>query len=136
MPLNRFNIFLADNYNKSEFRQITQLTNMKYGDARYPSPYNTSHFTFISDENGVANRYAGFFTTSRAGVDTIYVIDGQYLRNPDQIDLDTTLRMGKTSEPDSMFTFSITKDSAYVFPISNYQSGLLETKIAGDQRSG
>jgi len=132
MPLNRYNVFLADNYNKSEFRQITQLTNLPFGDARYPSQYNNSHFTFISDQNGVANRYAGFFSTARAGVDTIYVIDGQYLRNPDQIDLDTTLRRAKRSEPDSMFTFSITRDSAYVFPISNYQSGLLETKVAGD----
>ena len=31
-----------------------------------------------------------------------------------------------------MFTFSITNDSAYVFPLTNYQSSLKETKIAGD----
>lgn len=132
VPSNRFNIFLADNFNKSEFRQITQLTNMKYGDARYPMQYNTQHFTFISDENGVANRYAGFFTTRRAGIDTVYVIDGTVLRNPDPRDLDSTLRNAGKSEPDSVFAFSITNDSAYVFPISNYQSGLLETKVAGD----
>lgn len=132
VPSTRFNIFLADNYNRSEFRQITQLTNMKYGNARYPAQYNVQHFTFISDENGVSNRYAGFFSTRRAGIDTVYVIGSNVLRNPDQRDLDTTLRNAKKSEPDSMFTFSITNDSAYVFPISNYQSGLLETKIAGD----
>lgn len=132
MPMDRFNIFLADNFNKSEFRQITQLTNLKYGNARFPVQYNGQHFTFVSDENGIANRYAGFFSTQRAGVDTVYVIDGNYLRNPDQRDLDTTLRNARKDEPDSMFVFSITNDSAYVFPISNYQSGLLETKIAGD----
>jgi hypothetical protein len=132
VPTNRFNVFLADNYNKSEFRQITQLTNMKYGDARYPMQYNTQHFTFISDENGVSNRYAGFFTTERAGIDTVYVINGTVLRNPDYRDLDSTLRNAGKQEPDSVFTFSITSDSAYVFPISNYQSGLLETTIAGD----
>ena len=132
VPTNKFNIFLADNFNKSEFRQITQLTNMKYGEARYPMQYNTMHFTFVSDENGVSNRYAGFFTTRRAGVDTVYVINGNILRNPDRVDLDTTLRNAGKQEPDSVFAFSITNDSAYVFPISNYQSGLLETKIAGD----
>jgi hypothetical protein len=132
MPVNRYNIFLADNYNKAQFKQITQLTNMKYGDARFPAQYNVSHFTFISDENGVSNRYAGFFSTKKAGVDTVYVISGQLLRNPDQRDIDTTLRKAGKSEPDSMFTFSITNDSTYVFPISNYQSGLLETKVAGD----
>ena len=133
VPSDRFNIFLADNFNRSEFRQITQLTDMKYGDARYPMQYNTQHFTFIGNENGVSNRYAGFFTTQRAGVDTVYVIGNTVLRNPDDRELDTTLRNVGKSEPDSVFAFSITNDSAYVFPISNYQSGLLETKVAGDQ---
>ena len=132
VPTNRFNIFLADNFTKSEFRQITQLPNMKSGEARYPMQYNTQHFTFITDETGVSNRYAGFFTTKRAGIDTVYVINGNLLRNPDRVDLDTTLRNAGKLEADSVFAFSITNDSAYVFPISNYQSGLLETKIAGD----
>src|SRR5690606_36821705 len=94
--------------------------------------YNTLHLTFISNENGVSNRYAGFFTTQRAGVDTVYVIGNTILRNPDDRELDTTLRNAGKSEPDSVFAFSITNDSAYVFPISNYQSGLLETKATGD----
>ena len=132
IPPTRYNIFLADNYNKSEFRQITQLSNMKYGDARLPTQYNVSHFTFISDENGVANRYAGFFNTVRAGVDTIYVVGNDFLRNPDDRDLDSALKAWNKAEPDSIFAFSVTNDSAYVFPITNYQSGLLETKIAGD----
>jgi hypothetical protein len=37
----------------SEFKQISQLTDMKQGDARLPSQYNTSHFTFVSNENGL-----------------------------------------------------------------------------------
>ena len=132
IPPTRYNIFLADNYNKSEFRQITQLSKMKYGDARLPTQYNTSHFTFVSDENGVANRYAGFFSTERAGIDTIYVVGNDFLRNPDDKDLDSALKAWNKAEPDSVFGFSVTADSAYVFPITNYQSGLLETKIAGD----
>jgi hypothetical protein len=70
-PGNRYNIFLIDNWNKSEFKQITQMSRMKYGQARYPLQYNGNHFTFVSDENGIGNRYAGFFTTERAGLDTV-----------------------------------------------------------------
>ena len=132
IPPTQYNIFLADNYNKSEFRQITQLTHMKYGDARLPMQYNTSHFTFVSDENGVANRYAGLFSTARAGIDTIYVVGNDFLRNPDDQDLDSALRAWNKAEPDSVFAFSVTSDSSYTFPITNYQSSLLETKIAGD----
>lgn len=133
VPTNRYNIFLADNWNKSEFRQISQLTNMQYGDARFPMQYNTSHFTFVSDQTGIANRFAGFFHTQRAGVDTVFIVGDEILRNPNPQDLDSTLKAWGKNEPDSMFSFSMTKDSSYVFPITNYASNLLETKIAGDK---
>ncbi len=129
---NRYNVFLVDNWNKSEFKQISQLTHLKYGNARYPTQYNNFHFTFISDENGISNRYAGFFTTRRAGIDTVYRIGDEILHNPDPKELDSTLRANKETEPDSIYTFSITRDSAYVFALTNYQSGLSETKIAGE----
>lgn len=133
LPSNRFNIFLADNYNKSAFRQISQLTRLNYGNARYPMQYNAYHFTFISDENGIGNRYAGFFSTERAGIDSVYVVGDEFLRNPDDRELDSTLKAWGKSEPDSVFAFSVTNDTAYVFAITNYQSSLKETKIAGDE---
>jgi hypothetical protein len=129
---NRYNVFLVDNWNKSEFKQISQLTHLKYGNARYPTQYNNFHFTFISDENGISNRYAGFFTTRRDGIDTVYRIGDEILHNPDRQELDSTLRANKETEPDSIYTFSITRDSAYTFALTNYQSGLTETKIAGE----
>ncbi|MBS1567297.1 MAG: hypothetical protein JST39_23140 [Bacteroidetes bacterium] len=129
---NRYNIFLVDNWNRSEFKQITQLSRLKYGNARFPMQYNSSHFTYVSDENGIGNRWAGFFTTRRAGLDTVYKVGDDILHNPDREELDSTLRAHKVSEPDSMYTFAITKDSSYVFALTNYQSSLKETKIAGD----
>ncbi|MET0243512.1 MAG: hypothetical protein ABW174_08585, partial [Flavitalea sp.] len=133
VPNNRYNIFMIDNWNKTEFKQISQLTNMNYGTARFPTPYNTTHFTFISGDFGVANRYAGYFRTTRAGLDTVYVVADQILRNPEMKELDSTLQVYGKSKPDTVYSFQVTTDSAYVFPISNYQSALLETKIAGQQ---
>ena len=129
----RYNIFLVDNWNRSEFKQISQLTNLKFGNARFPVQYNTTHFTFVSDENGIGNRYAGFFNTRRAGVDTIYKVGTEVLRNPDYKELDSLLKASNKSQPDSVFAISITSDSAYVFPLTNYQSSLTETKIAGEK---
>lgn len=134
LPSNhRYNIFLVDNFNKSEFKQISQMSNLKYGNARFPAQYNVSHFTFAADENGINNRFAGFFTTERAGVDTIYRIGDDVLRNPEYKEIDSLLKVYDKTEPDTIFTFSITNDSAYVFPLTNYQSGLVETKAAGDK---
>ncbi|MES2881154.1 MAG: hypothetical protein V4676_03325, partial [Bacteroidota bacterium] len=88
----RYNIFLIDNWNKSEFKQISQLTNVKFGNARFPSQYQTTHFTFVSDENGIANRYAGFFKSERAGLDTLVYIGDEVLRNPPLKEVDSVLK--------------------------------------------
>lgn len=129
---NNFNIFMVDNWTKSEFRQITMLTNQPLGQARYPLQYNVNHFTFVSDANGIGNRYAGFFSTKRAGLDTIYRIGDQLLRNPDRIELDSTLKAWEKQTPDSIAYISLTADSTYTFPITNYQSSLQETRGSGD----
>ncbi len=134
LPGDRFNIFMVDNWNKSEFKQISQLTKMKQGNARYPSQYNSSHFTFVSNENGIANRYAGFFATERAGLDTLVYIGDEILHNPGQKEVDSLLKEWSKTDIDSVGFFSVTSDSTYVFPITNYQSGLLETRTAGDNQ--
>ena len=130
---NRFNIFLITDFgNKPELNQVTQLSNLKYGNARFPTQYNQNHFTFVSDENGIANRYAGFFTTKKTGLDTLVLIGDEILRNPSAKDVDSTLRVYKKTDVDSIAVVSVSEDSAYTFPLSNYPSGLAESRIAGD----
>jgi len=129
----RYNIFFVSDANaKAELNQITQLSNLKYGNARYPMPYNSSHFTFVSDENGVANRYAGFFTTKAAGLDTLVLIGDDILRNPSEKEVDSALRANKKTDIDSVAVVAVSQDSAYSFPLTNYESNLAETRVAGD----
>lgn len=134
LPARRYNIFLVDNWNKSDFKQISQLSNLQFGNARFPSQYNTSHFTFVSDENGINNRYAGFFRTERAGLDTLVFIGDEVLRNPPPTEVDSVLKEWSKTDIDSVGFVSITNDSAYTFPLTNYQSSLLETRVAGDNQ--
>jgi Tol biopolymer transport system component len=128
-----FNVFMVDYLNSSKNKQITQLTNLKYGNTSYPMGYNTNHFTFVSDENGVGNRWAGFFATQRNGLDTLYHIGDDMLRNASPKEIDSTLNAWQREKPDSISYFQVYKDSTYTFPITNYQSSLLETRIAGDK---
>ncbi|MEO7924064.1 MAG: hypothetical protein ABIR30_10315 [Chitinophagaceae bacterium] len=134
LPGKRFNIYLVDNWNKSDVKQLSKLTDLKFGNARFPSQYNQSHFTFISDENGVNNRYAGFFTTERAGLDTLVFIGDEMLRNPPKKEVDSLLKEWGKTDIDSVGFVSITNDSSYVFPLTNYQSSMLETRTAGDNQ--
>jgi len=128
-----FNVYMVDYLNNSKNKQITQLTNLKYGNASYPMGYNTNHFTFVADENGVGNRWAGFFATQRNGLDTLYHIGDDMLRNASPKEIDSTLNAWQREKPDSISYFQVYKDSTYTFPITNYQSSLLETRIAGDK---
>lgn len=134
LPARRYNIFLVDNWNKSEFKQISQLTSLRFGNARFPSQYNSYHFTFISDENGINNRYAGFFKTERAGLDTLVFIGDEVLRNPPVSEVDSLLKEWNKNDIDSVGFVSVTNDSSYVFPLTNYQSSMLETRTAGDNQ--
>ncbi len=134
LPGKQFNIYLVDNWNKAETKQISKLSDLKFGNARYPSQYNMSHFTFVSDENGINNRYAGFFTTEAAGIDTLVFIGDEMLRNPIGKDIDSVLKDWGKAAPDSVGYARVTLDSSYVFPITNYQSSLLETRTAGDNQ--
>jgi hypothetical protein len=99
--LNRYNVFLADYDEKAGFRQITQLTEMPFGNARFPMQYNVNHYTFVSDQNGVGNRYAGFFSTRADGIDTLVKIGDEILRNPSMKEIDSTLLAWDLPEPDS-----------------------------------
>ena len=130
---NKFNIFLITDYktNKTELNQLTQLTNLKYGNARDPAPYDNDHFTFVSDENGIGNRYAGFFSTKREGLDTLVIIGEEILRNPSVNEVDSTLKALNKTDVDSIAVVSVSSDSAYIFPLTNYANSLLETREAG-----
>ncbi len=130
---NHYNIFLVTDFgDKPELNQVTQLSHLKYGDARMPSQYNVNHFTFVSDENGIGNRYAGFFTTKKEGLDTLVLIGTDILRNPSTKEVDSALRVNKKTDVDSVAVVSVSSDSAYTFPITNYESRLYETRTAGD----
>ena len=91
-----------------------------------------NHFNFVSDENGIANRYAGFFKSERAGLDTLVYIGDEVLRNPPPSEVDSVLKDWGKDDIDSVGFFSVTLDSTYTFPLTNYQSSLLETRTAGD----
>jgi hypothetical protein len=132
LPNGRYNVYIVDDWNKSEFKRLSRLTDLKFGDARFPTQYNVNHFTFIADEQGVANRYAGFFNATAAGLDTLVYIGDEVLHNPVPREADSLLRAYNKSKPDSISFFRVTDDSSYVFPITNYESSVLESRISGD----
>ena len=120
---NGFNIFMITDFadNRPALNQITQLTNLKFGDARFPAQYNVNHFNFVSDLNGIGNRYAGFFATRSAGTDTLVIIGDDFLRNPSLPEIDSILAVQNKTDVDSIFVVAVSSDSTYTFPLTNYE---------------
>ncbi len=74
--------------------------------------------------------------SKRKGLDWIpwSFVGDEVLRNPSIKDVDSLLTEWNKTDIDSVGYVSITNDSAYVFPLTNYQSSLLETRTAGDNQ--
>jgi hypothetical protein len=61
-------IFAFDNINKSP--GLIRVTNTPTLDERYPADYDASHISYLSDVNGIRNRYIARFDSVIAYVDT------------------------------------------------------------------
>ena len=61
-------IFAFDNVTKS--RTLIRVTNTPHINESYPSDYDKEHITFLSDLNGIRNRYIATFDSTIAYVDT------------------------------------------------------------------
>lgn len=134
LPHHRYNVFLLSNWDQPEGRQITQLTDLKMGDARLPMQYTQGYFTFVGTQNGIANRYVGTFSAQSEGIDTLYYIGADVLHNPSQGELDSMLAAYGTQQADSVNMMALTQDSTYVFPLTNYADGITESYSAGQKQ--
>jgi hypothetical protein len=55
---------------KKDNRKLRRVTNTPLFDETYPMPVGTNQFSWLSDENGVSNRYVGYFDSTISFVDT------------------------------------------------------------------
>ena len=75
-----------------------------------------------------------FSVPKEPGLDTLVFIGDEVLRNPPLKEVDSLLKEWNKTDIDSVGYVSITNDSSYVFPLTNYQSSMLETRTAGDNQ--
>jgi hypothetical protein len=61
-PNNNFDIFYYDYVSKSN--ALRRITNTKEFNETNPVPYDSSSFAYLSDENGVVNRYAAYLDST------------------------------------------------------------------------
>jgi WD40 repeat protein len=66
---NNFDIFYYDYEGRSKL--LKRITNTAKFNEYQPMPYDSSNFAYLSDENGIVNRYAAHLDSTLSAVDTI-----------------------------------------------------------------
>lgn len=127
-----FNIFIADYAQPNVPHDISPLTFFKYADARYPSQYNSRAITFISDENGIQNRYIAEVNSRKDGLDTFYFVGDKRYHNIALDSLQILLKRHRVARYDSVKFVVRTKEETKSYPITNYKNNIIESRyIAG-----
>jgi hypothetical protein len=60
-----YTLTLTGNYKK-----LTRITNTPFADESYPTQTDSINFTYLSDENGIINRYKAYYDSAISYVDT------------------------------------------------------------------
>src|SRR6185295_199251 len=87
-----------------------------------------SLFCFLSDNNGIKNRYAGYFEKIFTGYDTTYYFRDSIVTKPkwnlDSLSAPTRAKLDSTDITEAY------KDTAYTFPITNYFDNIIEHDVS------
>lgn len=99
---------------------LTRVTNSATSIESGVEQLDDKYFTFLSDENGIRNRYAGYFEDEYLKRDTVVFFRDSVVRNPkwDFFNSDATI--------DSVRLRPVYKTTTYTLPITNYGYSIKE----------
>lgn len=120
MPQANFDIYFYDleAQNQSSSQTLVQLTNTPSINEKLPKQFNDKYFSYLSDQNGIYNRFAVAFDTVLARIDTVVYFPDSTIVNPDY-PLDSL-----TAQIDSIQINDVYKTVGKSYPLTNYQSNL------------
>jgi len=64
---NDFDIYVMNIYNKSK---LDRITNTPFANEKFPTSYNGKSYTYLSDKNGIYNRYISAYDSTISHIDT------------------------------------------------------------------
>lgn len=144
LPLNRFDIFFFDL--ESRDAELVRITRTPMFDERNPLGIDSTHFAFLSDENGIFNRQAGYLEPYLAyNQAVIFLKDGAEVKalddkNPGEwpiervleflAPVDTVLKNIDSTQIDSIRFSPVFKKRARTWNQTNYDRNIAEQYIS------
>lgn len=130
LPLRNFDVYFYDlkpSENEADtVKTLVRITDTPFDNEWLPIQYDSTHFTFLSDMNGIKNQYAAYFDSIFLRTDTKVFFKDSTILNP-SYPLDSLIRIGLI---DTIIKTDVYKTIGISFPISNYGQSNLETDVA------
>ncbi len=126
LPTGTYDVFFLNEIGDG-VNQVLRLSNTPSLNERMPLQADSTHFVFLSPQNGIYNAFAGYIDTTFSHFQyTVFFRDStRVYRN---LDMDSWLPL-QTGVVDSYAVTRILKDTAYTFPATNYDRSILELDI-------
>jgi hypothetical protein len=107
---------------------LGRVTYTEYADERQPMQYNDSLYTFLSDKNGITNRYVGTLDKIFMRNDTVVYFTDSVVTNPSWSVLDKQNQAN--SGIDSVTVLPVYRLVGITFANSNYNKSIMEHDLA------
>lgn len=144
LPLGKFDIFLFDLDSRSN--ELVRLSNTPFNNERAPVGLDSAHFAYLSDENGIVNRQAGYLEPYLAyNQAVVYLKDGSEIKTLDTqhpgewpferiltvlAPLDTVLKNVDSTQVDSIRFSEVYKKRSRTWNQTNYDRNILEQHLS------
>ncbi|MGB0864205.1 MAG: hypothetical protein ACPG19_01950 [Saprospiraceae bacterium] len=125
LPVKTFDLYFYDTEIKNN-TDVVRLTNTPLANEKEPRMINDRHFSYLSNETGIYNRYIGYVDTIFAYKERVYI-----LNNKKEIVLPTDSLLNLPAEEiDTMFVRDIYKPKGFSYATTNYSRNILEQHTA------
>ncbi|MBB4079493.1 hypothetical protein GGR28_002118 [Lewinella aquimaris] len=126
LPVGRYDLFYYDLENKPG--ELVRITDTPLSDERSPAPIDGEHFAYLSDANGIFNRFQAHLETFIHHYEqTIHLTDGTEIT----MHGDSTLEKLDTALIDSIVIYPVIKERAVIEPLTNYGTNILTLDASG-----
>jgi len=120
LPIDDLDIFFLEL--REEGNILTQVTNTPLVSEYMSMELDSTHYTYINDDNGISNRYRGYLEEIIVGYETtLFLTNGEKIIGP----RDSLISVANKLEVDSTSTRPIKQKISHNETISNYNSSIL-----------
>ncbi len=120
LPVGNMDIYFYDYPHKS--RNLLKITNTRTISEQSPVQIEQKHFGYLSDQNGIMNRFAGYLDSLYDHTDTILFFQDSVVINP----VWDYNNLNELPGIDSLNYVDVYRDTAYTFPVTNFATNILE----------